>query len=355
MKYKNILVTGGAGFIGSTICIQLKEYYSDIRVIAFDNLSRKGSELNLPRLEEKGVNFIKGDVRNKEDFSFEDVDLIIECSAEPSVLAGLHEGPEYVLDTNLGGALHCFEHARKSGGDVIFLSTSRVYPIELLNGLSFVEADTRFSLNEKQAVEGVTKKGISEKFPITGYRSLYGATKLSAEFVLEEFIKMYNMNAVVNRFSVVAGPWQMGKTDQGVVTFWIAQHVFNNSLAYIGFGGKGKQVRDVLHVDDLFETINMQLGKLPKISGRVYNIGGGEENSFSLCELTNKCKKIVGKNIPIKEVLQQRVNDVRIYYSDNTKFQEDFNWKPTKNIDFVVQDIYKWISDNKDLLGNILS
>src|SRR5258708_40202342 len=105
MDYKKILVTGGAGFVGSHICINLKKHYNAVDVIALDNLIRKGSQLNLPRLEKHGVVFKKGDVRKKEDLDFKDIDLIIECSAEPSVMAGVHDSPEYVLDTNLSGAI----------------------------------------------------------------------------------------------------------------------------------------------------------------------------------------------------------------------------------------------------------
>src|SRR3989338_5035055 len=130
----NVLVTGGAGFIGSHLAIAVKKKWKKARVIALDNLIRRGSEFNVPRLKENGVHFIKGDVRSKKDLDFKAtrISLIIECSAEPSVLAGFNESPQYVIDTNLTGAVNCLELARRDRADFLFLSTSRVYPIEKL-------------------------------------------------------------------------------------------------------------------------------------------------------------------------------------------------------------------------------
>ena len=132
---KTFLITGGAGFVGSSLAILLKENFSDIDVIALDNLKRRGSELNVRRLQENGVRFCHGDIRNTEDLNFNNIDCLIECSAEPSVLAGFDGSPDYLLNTNLGGTIHCLELARKCGARVIFLSTSRVYPIHSLNRL----------------------------------------------------------------------------------------------------------------------------------------------------------------------------------------------------------------------------
>ena len=115
MKYQNILVTGGAGFVGSNLCLKLRENYSKINIVALDNLKRRGSELNISRLEEGGVKFVHGDIRNKEDLALlEKVDLIIECSAEPSVMAGVNTSPEYLLNTNIAGTINCLELARKN-------------------------------------------------------------------------------------------------------------------------------------------------------------------------------------------------------------------------------------------------
>ena len=129
-----ILITGGAGFVGSNLAIKLKERHPLFEIIAFDNLKRRGSELNLPRFNEKNIEFIHGDVRNPEDFEeINGFDLLIECSAEPSVLAGINSSPKYLFNTNLIGTINCLEEVRKNKAKIIFLSTSRIYPIEKIN------------------------------------------------------------------------------------------------------------------------------------------------------------------------------------------------------------------------------
>jgi CDP-paratose 2-epimerase len=347
MKYKNILVTGGAGFVGSNICTRLKQKFPSIHIAAFDNLSRRGSELNVPRLKENKVVFLKGDVRNKTDLNLKNVDLIIECSADPSVMAGLNGSPEYVIDSNLVGGINCFELARRNKADVVFISTSRVYPMDLLNKINIKENETRFDIASTQKIPGVTKLGISELFPIEGVRSMYGATKLSAELILREYVAAYGINAVINRCGVIAGPWQMGKIDQGIIAFWIASHMFNRPLSYIGFGGEGKQVRDVLHVEDLFTLLISQISDMKKYSGTVYNVGGGIKNTVSLCELTAICRKLTGNKVRINSVPDNRKNDIPIYISDNTKITKVSGWKPKKAIEKIVDDTYHWLSENK--------
>lgn len=354
MRYKKILVTGGAGFVGSNLCLKLKQHYPNIKVIALDNLSRHGSELNVPRLKKAGIQFIKADVRFKKDLNFKKLDLLIECSAEPSVMAGVNSSPEYLLETNLVGALNCFELVRKNQADVIFLSTSRVYPIKKLNSLKFIEKATRFELSAKQKIPGVSQKGISEKFPLDGIRSLYGSTKLCAELILQEYLENYQIRGVINRFGLIAGPWQMGKVDQGVIALWLARHVFQKPLTYIGFGGKGKQVRDVLHVDDVFEIINLQLKNLSQFNGQIYNLGGGLKNSLSLKELTLSCQKITGRKIKINSTSKTRAGDVRIYITDNSKIKKQTNWKPKRGLEETLEDIYNWIIKHQDKLGAIL-
>lgn len=355
MKHKKILITGGAGFVGSSLGLKLKEHYRDTEVIALDNLLRRGSELNLPRLKEGGVKFVHGDVRNKEDLNFSDVDLLIECSAEPSVMAGVNSSPDYLLNTNLMGAINCFELARKTGADIIFLSTSRVYPVEEINSLKYKETKTRFELLGEQVYPGVSAKGISENFPLGKVRSLYGATKLCAEFLLQEYRENYKIKIVIDRFGVITGPWQMGKIDQGVVVLWLARHFFNNPLSYIGFGGIGKQVRDFVHIDDVFEAVNLEIKNIDKFDGEIFNIGGGREISVSLKELTKYCQEITGNTIEIKGVKEDRPGDIRIYLSDATKFINASGWKPQRNTKETLEEIYRWIVGHQSELRRVLT
>ena len=191
---KRYLITGGAGFVGSNLAICLKQNEESVHVIALDNLKRRGSELNIPRLRKYGIDFVHGDIRNKEDLQAVDkIDCIIECSAEPSVLAGFSGSPEYLINTNLMGTVNCLEVARRCEADFIFLSTSRVYPIAVLNDLEYRETETRFELAPDQRATGVSSSGFSEEFPLNGVRSLYGATKLASELILHEYIDYYNL------------------------------------------------------------------------------------------------------------------------------------------------------------------
>lgn len=258
-----ILVTGGAGFVGARIAVGLREQGVAARVVALDNLKRRGSELNLNRLRAAGVEFLHGDIRQPADIAAAGaVDCIIECSAEPSVLAGYDGSPEYVAHTNLTGTLHCLEHARRHGAAVLFLSTSRVYPIAAIAGLRYRETETRFELLPEQDLPGVSESGIAENFPLEGPRSLYGATKLCSELILQEYLEMYGLRGVINRCGVIAGPGQMGKVDQGVAVLWMARHLYGGALQYIGYGGAGRQVRDLVHVDDILRLVLVQIERI---------------------------------------------------------------------------------------------
>ena len=251
-----ILITGGAGFVGANLGVALAERHPDWQIVALDNLMRRGSELNLPRLRAAGVEFVHGDVREEADLkAVGRFDAMVECSAEPSVMAGSAD-PTYSVQTNLVGAFNCLERARQEDAFVVFLSTSRVYPVAPQLDLVLEEAETRFELAADQPHPGAGPGGISEDFPLPGARTLYGATKLSAELLIEEYAASFGLRAVVDRCGVIAGPWQMGKVDQGVFSWWLLSHHFGRPLTYIGFGGSGKQVRDLLHVDDLVDLVD---------------------------------------------------------------------------------------------------
>lgn len=350
-----IVVTGGAGFVGSTLCLQLKNKYPNYEIIAFDNLKRRGSELNLIDFQKNAIAFIHGDIRNNEDLqSLGSFDVLIEASAEPSVTAGLDSDPTYVINNNLYGSINCFNACVKNKAKLIFLSTSRVYPIETIENANFIEEKTRFAFDEKQKSKGISTKGISEELSLEGARSFYGTTKLSSELFIHEYAAFYGLKSAVTRFGVIAGPRQMGKTDQGVVTLWMAKHYWKQSLKYIGYGGKGKQVRDLLHVDDLVELIDLQIHQIEKFEGKIYNVGGGIENSASLQEMTDICEKITGNKIQIDEVAETRTADLRIFITDNSKIESEIGWKPKKAVENIFTDIYLWIKENEKQLESIL-
>lgn len=353
---QEILVTGGAGFIGTQLALDFKERCPSCRVIALDNLKRRGSELNLPRLAAGGVEFIHGDVRVAEDLPvLKSLELIVECSAEPSVLAGFGESPDYVIESNLGGAINCLEVARETGAAMIFLSTSRVYPVRHLREIRLDETETRFEVLPDQINPGITAAGVDETFPLDGSRSLYGATKYAAELFITEYANMYGLRAVVNRCGVVAGPWQMGRVDQGIMALWMARHLYQGALSYIGFGGTGKQVRDMLHVGDLIELISYQAGHMDTLRGKTFNIGGGANNSVSLLELTALCRRFTGIEIPITGVAEARPADIPYYVTNNGSVTSTCDWSPKRGLDAIAEDTARWMTDHLEVLRPLLS
>jgi len=350
-----VLITGGAGFVGSNIALALVERHPRWSVTALDNLYRRGSELNLPRFEDAGVRFIEGDVREPDDLAgAPEPDVVIECSAEPSVMSGVDGDSSYLLHTNLTGAYNCLELARRSGADVVFLSTSRIYPLGTLRGLALEETATRFEIAAEQDMPGVSPVGISEDAPLRGPRTLYGATKLAAELLIEEFRDMFGVRAVVDRCGVIAGPWQMGKVDQGVFTHWMLSHHFGLPLDYIGFGGSGKQVRDLLHVADLVDLIEEQVLDPEGWDGRVVNVGGGRECSLSLLETTDLCRRITGREVPIGSVEETRAGDVPVYLSDCAALLELTGWRPQRDAETILKDIHGWIAADESRLAAAL-
>ena len=342
-----VLVTGGAGFIGSNLCVQLQARHPSWEVVAADNLYRRGSELNLPRLREAGVEFLRADVRKPEDLDAAgDFTALVECSAEPSVLGDR----SVIVDVNLLGAYNCFEAARARGAEVLFLSSSRVYPVAALEALRLDETDTRFELSPHQDTPGASEHGVSEGFPLAGSRTLYGASKLAAELLLAE----YEVPWVVNRCGVVAGPWQMGKVDQGVFTHWVLSHRFGRPLSYIGYGGRGKQVRDVLHVDDLVDLVDRQLTDVDGWAGHTFNVGGGRERSLSLLETTAACQQLTGQDVPMTPVTEPRPGDVACYLSDCRALYAHTDWRPRHSALDVLRDIDGWIGANEALVRHAL-
>ncbi len=351
-----ILITGGCGFVGSGLGLALKQQYPAYNIIALDNLKRRGSELNIARLTQAGVQFVHGDIRNTEDLHFDTaIDYIIDAAAEPSVLAGMGHALGYVINTNLLGTINTLQLAATHKAKLIFLSTSRVYPIAHLDAIAYTEGDTRFIICEQQQLPGITPNGISEDFPLDTARSVYGATKLASELLAEEYRAFFGVDYVINRCGVIAGPYQMGKVDQGVVTLWMARHYWKKEISYIGYGGSGRQVRDVLHIDDLFALVDYQLHHFDTVSGRTFNAGGGIFSSVSLKELTSLCRQITGNTVAENIVTETRKGDVPIYITDNSRVTAATGWQPQKDIRAVLQDIYTWLRQNEQQLAPILN
>jgi CDP-paratose 2-epimerase len=352
---RRVLVTGGAGFVGAKLAVALAERHSDWEIVAFDNLRRRGSELNLARLREAGVGFVHGDARELGDLlALGPIDALVECSAEPSALAGVDGDTGYAVHSNLLGAYNCLELVRRDGAQLVFLSTSRVYPFALLDSLDYEEGAIRYELAPEQAVPGASAAGIGEDFPLAGPRTLYGATKLAAELLIAEYAEAFGLAAVVNRCGVIAGPWQMGKVDQGVFTYWLLAHYFRRELRYIGYGGAGKQVRDLLHVEDLIDLVDDQLEAPERWAGVTANVGGGRETSLSLAETTELCRELTGNQLEVKAAGEQRPGDVRVYLSDCSRLFGLTDWRPRRDARAILADTLAWIEANERAVRSAL-
>jgi CDP-paratose 2-epimerase len=351
---RRIAVTGGAGFVGSNLAVALASRHPDWEVLALDNLKRRGAELAVSRLRGAGARFAHADVRNFEDLAaLPAVDVVVECSADPSVVTSTRS-PSYSVKTNLLGAWHCLELARRDSADLIFLSTSRVYPVHSLRDLVIEEAPTRFELAKDQTLPGASAAGISEGFPMDGERTIYGATKLAAELLIEEYRTAFGIEAVVNRCGVIAGPWQMGRVDQGVFTWWLLAHHLDRPLKYFGYGGSGRQVRDLIHIEDLVRLLEDQLTRPQHWDGAVVNVGGGRECSLSLLETTALCRDITGRYVSVEPTAEERPGDVPVYLSDCARVYSMTDWRPTWSARGILEDISAWIAEHRETISAVL-
>jgi CDP-paratose 2-epimerase len=268
------------------------------------------------------------------------------------VLAGIDQSPDYLIESNLMGAYRCLEKARVWKSGFLFLSTSRVYPIQRLESHPWREEATRFCW-EDHGTRGIGSRGVSEETEMSGARSLYGYTKYAAEHLIEEYRAAFGLKAVVNRCGVIAGPWQFGKVDQGVAALWVLAHHFRRPLSYIGYGGLGKQVRDFLHVDDLCDLVIEQINAFDDWDGWVGNVAGGSSNAASLCELTMLCRELVGNDIAIESIRGNRPADLRIFIGDCTRLFERTDWRPKRDVRRIVRDTVAWARENSDALKQL--
>ena len=311
-----ILITGGCGFVGSNIAIYLKKKLKKAKIFSLDNLTRKGSILNRNRLKNHKIKNFNINIEKFEKIeNLPKFDLVIDCCAEPAIEAS-RKDPDRVFKTNLIGTFNILKKCVRDNANIIFLSSSRVYSINKLRSFSK-------NLNISRPLK--VKRKIDENFETTTASSLYGFTKLASEKLICEIFFNTKLKYIINRFGVIAGPWQFGKQDQGFVPLWVAKHYLKKKLSYIGFGGYGNQVRDVIHIDDVCEIIFIQIAKIKKINNETFNIGGGLKSYVSLRDLTSKCQKITGNKIKIKKVSKTSIFDIPYYITDNKKIKKFFN------------------------------
>ena len=327
-----ILITGGCGFVGANLAIYLKK--KNFKISSLDNIARLGSQYNLGLLKINKIKNYKIDISNYNKLAkLPKFDLIIDCCAEAAVEIS-KKNIDKVVNTNLIGTVNILKKCKNDKAKIIFISSSRVYPIDEINRIvnkSLLKKDLKI------------KKLFNEKSKLIGPKSIYGLTKLSSEMFIEEFAYAFNIKYIINRCGVLSGPLQFGKQDQGFVSLWIWKHLMKQKLQYIGYNGLGNQVRDVLHIDDLCNLIELQINNLNKIYDKLFTVGGSNFSYTSLKKLTKLCNEITGNKMNITKNKLTSIYDIPYFKMDNTEVSKTYKWKPKKNINQIVNDIYQWM------------
>jgi CDP-paratose 2-epimerase len=350
-----LIVTGGCGFVGFNLVKHFLAAGHD--VTAMDNLARRGSETNVSDCLKMGVRFVHGDIRSVEDLTQlpSDADCLIECSAQPSVVSG-YANPLYDFTTNVTGVINCLEFCRARGTGMIFLSSSRVYPACRINALPRLELDSRWDWDPDAPPESVPAgfdpvNGISAAFPMDGpTKTLYGASKAAADFFCQEYADAFGLPIAINRCGVIAGKGQFGVATQGWLTFWAISCLLERPLTYLGF--KGKQVRDILFIEDLCSLLDIQLARLESNTGKVWNVGGGRQSSLSLIEATELMERLMGKKMTTHYRDDIRKADMVIYITDNAEVARDLAWSPRESLEGGAFKIARWVQDNRAKLAS---
>ena len=343
-----ILVTGGCGFVGAAICRGLVRQASGTEITVLDSLRRAGAEGNRTELLTLGVRVVHGDVRLPSDVeAVGPFDWVIDAAAEPSVLAGAAGGrgatTRQLAEHNLLGTVNLLEAAARCNAGVVLLSTSRVYSIPALVGLPLVERSDRrgpaFVLDPARPMPpGVTAAGIGESFSTAAPVSLYGATKLASETLALEYAHRFGTPLVIDRCGVMAGPRQFGKADQGIFSWWIHAWASRRPLGYIGFGGRGLQVRDCLHPDDLVDLLVVQLRLAAGGDPILCNVSGGMASATSLAQLSQWCAGRFGDR-EVTASDESRPYDLPWVVLDHGLASARFGWRPRRTAEATLDEI----------------
>lgn len=338
-----ILITGICGFAGSTLAKTLRNRSSTYEIYGIDNLSRPGSWLNRASLQALDIRVFHGDIRVASDLEvLPKVDWIIDAAANPSVLAGVDGKTSslQLVQHNLQGTINLLEYCKKHHAGFILLSTSRVYSISDISSLEVVEENDAFCPNPAQSFPtGITSEGISETYSTTPPVSLYGSTKVASEQLALEYGETFSFPVWINRCGVMAGAGQFGHPGQGIFAFWIHSFREKKPLKYIGFGGKGYQVRDCLHPNDLASLLELQfLEPLTTNKPRIVNASGGVPNSMSLRQLSQWSEERFGYNA-VEETDTTRHFDIPWMVLDSSLAKKTWAWTPQVDVNSVLEEI----------------
>jgi len=340
---KKILITGGAGFIGSNYACRRILNGDDITI--YDNLSRTGAKENLnwlsSKTHDKPFNFIEGDVRDYEMLMNAVVgkDIIIHLAAQVAVTSSVAD-PQFDFSVNAAGTFNVLEATRVCGEKplVIYASTNKVYGE--IEDIPVVEDETRYSFKNLPA-------GISEN-QLLDFHSPYGCSKGCGDQYVKDYSRIYDIPTVVFRQSCIYGKRQFGIEDQGWVAWFVIAAVVGKSITIYG---DGKQVRDLLFIDDLMNAYDLVIERKESTKGQIFNIGGGIENSVSIWrEFGPILERIHGEDIPVK-IEEWRPGDQKIYISDISKAKYYLGWSPKISVEKGLSLLYHWVAENKELFA----
>jgi CDP-paratose 2-epimerase len=347
-----VVITGACGFVGRVLAQHLVEQ-GGFEVTGLDSLVRAGSETNRGELRRLGVRLLHGDIRVKSDVdALPDSDWLIDAAANPSVLAGTPGlgSSAQLVEHNLGGTLHVLEYCRRVRAGLVLLSTSRVYSFAPLAGLALREQGEAFVPEWEKAPPGIGVHGIDESFPAEPPLSLYGATKRASEVLALEYGSTFRFPVWIDRCGTLAGAGQFARADQGIFSFWLHRWRSGGALRYIGFDGRGYQVRDCLHPLDLGALVAQQL-KAGSVDDRrqIVNVGGGAARACSLAELSAWCTSRWGaREIGVER--EPRPHDLPWIVLDNRLAQTTWDWQPRRSLQEILEEIARHAEGHPDWL-----
>ncbi len=336
-----VLITGGAGFIGSNAVHRFLQRGAQVTI--YDNLSRRGSISNLDWLRAQhgadSFKLIHADLREADRLAeaARGQDVIIHYAGQVAVTTSV-QNPRGDFEDNALGTFNALEAARLSGSNPIFLyaSTNKVYGG--MEHIGLVETETRYVYRDHPY-------GISESFPLD-FHSPYGCSKGTGDQYVRDYARIYGLRTVVFRQSSIYGPRQLGIEDQGWLAWFIIAAVTGQPITIYG---DGKQVRDVLYVDDLLDAYELAIAKIDQAAGQVFNIGGGVNNTLTIWTETGPLlEKLSGRALPIGRG-DWRPGDQRICVMDIRKAQSMLGWSPQTAVMDGVAKLYQWVVDNRNL------
>ena len=341
VPFRSVLIFGGAGFIGSNWAYRLVKN-TDARVHIFDNLSRAGVRENLAWLQRTvgksgRLRTTIGDVRDPVlvDQAVRGATEIYHFAAQVAVTTSVDD-PRLDYEVNVGGTINVLEAARKTERRpfLLFTSTNKVYGHLAPQGL--VAKAKRYASSDG--------RGTNELQPLDFY-SPYGCSKGAADQYVHDYSRMFGLPTVVFRMSCIAGPHQFGNEDQGWVAHFLYSALQNRPATIYG---DGRQVRDVLHVEDLLRAFEAARLHLEKTAGEVYNVGGGIENSTSLLEIIDEIEEVTGSRMRYR-MESCRPGDQLFYVTDYRKFQQHTGWRPRSDVRATLESICDWWKQNPRL------